>query len=258
MDVALNFIFSAFGPVVALCIVAVWLLRLRAPGGRALRRFAMAAAVYYLLASLSIVPYGISRWLAAGYRQLRPDRVTAGTIAIVVLGGGDRLVQGWTDRLTVTTPVEAERVLEAARVFRMLSPAWIISSGGEPDPTSHGEPSATTMRDELVRLGVPPGRILLESRSRNTHEEAVLIAPMLKRLGVEHTILVTSSTHMRRSLGAFRAVGVDAIPAVAPGWDPPSRWEDRLPSGEGLDNSATVAHEIGGIVYYWLRGWWRR
>jgi len=56
---------------------------------------------------------------------------------------------------------------------------------------------------------------------RTTHDEAVLVAPMLKRLGVQRTILVTSAIHMPRSLGTFRAAGVDAIPA--PALDPGAR-----------------------------------
>ena len=63
---------------------------------------------------------------------------------------------------------------------------------------------------------------------------------------------------MRRSLGAFRAIGIDAIPAIARGGDLPSQWWEWLPTTTGLEWSGRVAHEAGGMVYYWLRGWWRR
>jgi uncharacterized SAM-binding protein YcdF (DUF218 family) len=255
MAAALGFVFSASGPIAVLCVIALWLWR--RPASRAVRPFAIAAAVCYVLAGLSIVPYGVNRMLAIGYHQFLPDSLPSGKTAIVLLGGGDQFIQGWTEGLTVTTRVEAERVLEAARVFRLIAPAWLISSGGKPLPTDIGEPSSTTMRDELVALGVPRDRILLETRSRNTHDEAVLIAPMLKSLAIDRVVLVTSETHMRRSVGAFRAAGVDAIPAVARGWDPPSRWGEWLPNWEGLEDSRVVAHEVGGIAYYWLRGWWR-
>lgn len=255
MGAALYFIFSASGPIIALCFVAVWLWR--RPSSPLPRRLAGALAIFYVLASLSIVPYGITRLLSIGYHQLHAEEVPPGPTAIVLLGGGDQFIQGWTESLTVTTPTEAERVLEAARVFRLISPEWIISSGGEPDPKPYSQPSATTMRDELVRMGVPPGRIVVESTSRNTHDEAVLIVPMLKALEIHHVVLVTSASHMRRSLGAFRAMGVDAIPAIAPGGDPPSKWSEWLPSPDGLEWSRVVAREIGGIPYYWVRGWWR-
>lgn len=255
MGSLLGFFFSASAPILALCIIALWVSR--RPASAAARRFAVVVAVCYLLASVTIVPYGLGRLLGIGYHQLRAEEVPAGTTAVVLLGGGDQFVQGWTDSLTVTTPAEAERVLEAARVFRLISPAWIISAGGQPEPLDRGIPSGETMRDELVRLGVPAQRIVLESRSRSTRENALRVGPLLQSLAVQHVVLVTSDTHMRRALGAFRAVGITAIPAAAPRGGPPSRWHEWLPNANGLEWTRTIAREAGGIPYYWLRGWWR-
>jgi uncharacterized SAM-binding protein YcdF (DUF218 family) len=255
MGKLLNIVFSASGPIVALFIVAVWVMR--RPSSPRIRRFAFAVAVFYVVVGTSVIPYFASRLLTVGYHQLRAEDVPAGRTAIALLGGGDEFVQGWTESLTITSPNEAERVLEAARVFRLISPAWIISSGGEPEPQTLSEASATTMRDELTRLGVPRDRIVIESASRSTHENAVNVVALLKSRAIDHVVLVTSATHMRRSLGAFRAVGVNAIPAIAPGGDWPSRWYEWLPSTNGLESSGSIAHEVTGIPYYWLRGWWR-
>jgi uncharacterized SAM-binding protein YcdF (DUF218 family) len=251
-----DFVFSATGPIAVLVVIAVWLHR--RPASSSPRRFAIAAAIGFVLAGMSIVPYGASRLLAAGYHAFRAeDLPSSRATAIVLLGGGDQFIQGWDGSITVTMPIEAERVLEAARVFALIAPAWIISAGGQPEIDDPGEPSAVTMRDELVRLGVPSGRIALESRSRTTRENALFVASMLKSLAIDRVVLVTSDTHMRRSLGAFRAVGIDAIPAIARGGDPPSRWSEWLPTNVGLAWSGRVVHEVGGIVYYRARGWWR-
>jgi uncharacterized SAM-binding protein YcdF (DUF218 family) len=250
-----GFIFSASGPIVSMCVIAVWLVR--RPSSTAARRVAIIVAAFFGLSGITIVPYALSRMLSFGYHPLRPDDVPAGTTGVVLLGGGDLFIDGWTDTITVTTPIEAERVLEAARVFRLIAPKWIISSGGRPNPNQSGDPSGVTMRDELVALGIPASRIVVESKSRNTHENAAYVAPLLRSLAVDRVILVTSETHMRRSLGAFRAVGVTAIPAVARGEGWPSRWHEWLPNGNGLERSGAVARELGGIPYYWLRGWWR-
>jgi uncharacterized SAM-binding protein YcdF (DUF218 family) len=248
--------FSPSGPIVVLVIAAIWLSR--RPSSTMARRFVIAAAVAYALASLHIVPFGISRLLTFGYHQFKASDVEPGTTAVVVLGGGDEFVDGWTDQITVTTNIEAARVLETRRVFRLISPAWIISSGGHPNPDDRAQVSSLTMRDELVRLGVPQERILLESASRNTYDEAVLLAPMLRSLGIQQLVLVTSDTHMRRSLGAFRAVGLNAVPAIAPDPRLPTRWFWWIvPTGDGLESSGEVIHELLGIPYYWLRGRWR-
>jgi uncharacterized SAM-binding protein YcdF (DUF218 family) len=256
MAAILGYVFSPSGPIVVLVIAAIWLLRW--PSSTIARRFVIAAAVIYAFASLHIVPFGISRLLTLGYHQFKASDVEPGTTAVVVLGGGDEFVDGWTDQITVTTNVEAARVLETRRVFRLISPAWIISSGGHSDPDDRAQASSLTMRDELVRLGVPQERILLESASRNTYDEAVLVAPMLRSLGIQQLVLVTSDTHMRRALGAFRAVGVKAVPAIAPDARLPTRWFWWIvPTDGGLELSREVTREVGGIPYYWLRGRWR-
>src|SRR4051812_26760421 len=107
MAAGLGYVFSPSGAVIALALVALWLSR--RPASAPARRFAIAAALFYLFASLAIVPYCFSRVLAHGYGQLRASDVPAGTTAIVLLGGGDVFVEGWTGSMTVTTPIEAER-----------------------------------------------------------------------------------------------------------------------------------------------------
>ena len=114
------------------------------------------------------------------------------------------------------------------------------------------------MRDELVRLGVPESRILIESRSGNTHDEAVIVKPMLASLHVDRVILVTSELHMWRAVGAFRATGVDVIPAKARGVFTTLPWYLWIaPSNEGLNEGALLAHEVFGIPYYFARGWFK-
>jgi uncharacterized SAM-binding protein YcdF (DUF218 family) len=105
---------------------------------------------------------------------------------------------------------------------------------------------------------VPASRILLESESENTHDEVVLVAPMLAARQIDRVILVTSDVHMRRSIGTFHAVGIEAIPAIAqdPAWVPSWRgW--LLPSPLGLETSSGVAHEIAGFAGYAVRGPYR-
>jgi uncharacterized SAM-binding protein YcdF (DUF218 family) len=149
-------------------------------------------------------------------------------------------------------------VLEASRVFRAIDAAWVISSGGKVHLDEPAVPSGESMRDALMQLGVPRERIVVETESRNTHEEAIVIAPMLRSLQVDQVVLVTSDIHMLRSLCTFRAAGVDAIPAIArnPYADAPPR-QRVVPGERGLMLSSAVAHEVLGIGYYYVRGWCR-
>jgi uncharacterized SAM-binding protein YcdF (DUF218 family) len=70
-------------------------------------------------------------------------------------------------------------------------------------------------------------------------------------------VLVTSDVHMRRSVGAFRAAGLSVIPAPARSPRRPTPWRlDVLPSQAGLDEADSVGHELLGLAYYRLRGWY--
>jgi len=252
----LDVVFSATGALLGLFIAVVWIVA--SPRSRVARRLVVSIATFYLLASIYAVPAGLSRFLAAGYQRI--DRVDGpgDRTAIVILGAGDEIVWGWDEWLLVPNAGGGARALEAWRIYQMLNPRWVIGSGGEFGIRSRVDASSANMRDLLVRLGVPRDRIVLESASLNTRDEAVLIAPMLRELGVDRVVLVTSAVHMRRAIGAFRAVGVNPLPAIAP--DPKYRlrwvawWR---PGREGLTFSSQVAHELAGIPYYWLRGWLR-
>ena len=61
-----------------------------------------------------------------------------------------------------------------ARVGIFFDPARGVTGG--PAQGVDVEPGAVTMRDGLVRLGIPPDRIVIESLSTNTREEAVFVA----------------------------------------------------------------------------------
>ena len=234
---------------------ALWLSG--APRSRAARLTALFVASFYLLASTYVVPQTVAALLTRHVPRFEPRGITGSGTAIVLLGAGSQHIQGVDSATSVMFPAEAARVLEAARVFARLSPDWVISSGGA-DPVDD-QPSSIVMRDALVQLGVPAARIVLESTSRTTRDEAILIAPLLKSLNVQRTILVTSAIHMPRSLGAFRAAGVAAIPAPAtdPGAFLPRRLRWR-PSETALRFSSEVMHECVGLPYYAARGWWTR
>jgi uncharacterized SAM-binding protein YcdF (DUF218 family) len=195
----------------------------------------------------------------AGFRPLSTHNLPQGPTAIVVLGSGTFTARDWEERrLAILDRPAASRLLEAYRVFTMTDAAWVISSGGLPIPSDREEPGGATMRDALIRLGVPAARILVETISRTTRDEAVIVRDMLAPLDVQTVILVTSDVHMRRSLGAFRAQGILAVPAIARHPRANMPWIGwLLPSASGLDEAGDVWHEILGIAYYSARGWYR-
>ncbi len=256
MNSVVRFFVSTTGAVAALLVAALWLWR--RPHSRSARRFLLASAIFYSLASVYAVPAIVGRMLSIGYHEFTAADVPPAPAALVVLGSGALVVRGWDDRVDLMTDIAAARVLETARVFRLMDPAIVISSGGLPTPDDDSEPSGQNMRDELVRLGIPAERIIVETGSSNTHDEAVIVTPILRSRGIERMVLVTSDTHMRRAIGTFRAEGWRAVPAIAPDPNFSAPWGDWLiPSGHGLEFSRQVSRELMGLPYYWLRSWLR-
>ncbi len=249
------FVFSTGGALLVVAAAVLWFAG--RPRSASARACAVGVAVAYVLASTYAVPAGAARLLARPYHRFAQTDVPSGRVAVVVFGAGDDEVPGWDGRVAIPNTVAATRVLEAWRVFRLASAEWLISSGGNSD-ASDTEPSGINMRTLLVQLGAPASRIIVEAESRETHENAVNSAAILRSLHADHAILVTSAVHMRRSMGAMAAAGVSAIPAIAPDAWFDNDWIDWLtPSNHGLYFSGEVVHEILGLPYYRVRGWLR-
>ena len=251
-----RFLFTPGGLAFTVLAGVLW-LRAR-PASAGPRRYLFVVALTYILASTYAVDYLLGRVLVVGFHPFSQSDVPSGRTALVVLGSGSFTARDWSgDQFSVVDPAAAMRVIEAVRVYRLVNPEWVVSSGGlvtkTAGPLSSG---GVTMRDELVRLGVPGSRILVDSESSNTHDEAIIVKSMLASLHVDHVIVVTSELHMRRAVGIFRAVGIDPIPAKARGVFTALPWYLWIiPSNEGLDEAGLLAHEVFGIPYYLARGW---
>ena len=167
------FIVSTGGFELFVLVGCLWLFV--QPRSPAARRFLLLVAIVYTLASVYATSHAGARLLAAGYEPLTEVDVPPGRRAIVVLGSSSFTARDWRDnRFSIVDPPAASRVLEAVRIYRLLDAQWVVSSGGSVRTSDSREATGTTMRDALVRLGVPPPRIIVETRSRNTHDEAVI------------------------------------------------------------------------------------
>jgi uncharacterized SAM-binding protein YcdF (DUF218 family) len=254
---AVTFVFSPGG--VVLCALICAIAQIVRPTSPRPRYALLAVSLAYLLATIPATGNFASRVLLIGLAPFTKTAVPPGRTAIVVLGSGGLTARDWdANAYSIVDPAAASRVLEAARVFRAIDAAWVISSGGHVRLDEPDQPSGEGLRDSMVLLGVPLDRIVVETRSRNTHDEAVIVASMLPSLRVDHVVLVTSDTHMLRSLCTFRAVGIEAIPAISrdPYADQPPRTRLR-PSDRGLRNFSATVHEVLGLAYYYSRGWCR-
>jgi uncharacterized SAM-binding protein YcdF (DUF218 family) len=191
-------------PAAPLLLIGVALLFMRA-------RPSMARAVAWvgvaLLWALS-TPFVAGPLLAMAQQYPALDlSQPSGAGAIVILGAGDSALapeyqSNAPDGDTLQRIAYGALVAQATRLP-------ILVSGG---PGQTSDSVASVMANSLQRDFHCPVR-WLEERSRNTHENAVFSAAILRGAGIGRIILVTSAAHMARSVAEFHAANLQVVPA---------------------------------------------
>jgi uncharacterized SAM-binding protein YcdF (DUF218 family) len=187
------------------------------------------------------------------------DAHEAGPVgAIVVLGGGIRYLKVRSDALAYPYDSTTLRVLEGARLFRLLGTRPLVVASGGITTFGSRASEGTVIAEGLARLGVPQDRIVLEEKSRTTRDQAINVTRMLAARGVHRFALVTSPTHMLRASAAFRAQHADVVPSIT-ALGPDARRKRRffVPNQDSLDISDAAVYDYAGTVYYWARGWFQ-
>lgn len=114
---------------------------------------------------------------------------------------------------------QADRLGQALFLYKTGRVQKILISGGSTDLFFMGREARQEGREALRFLGlagVPLGDLLWETRSRNTRENALFSARVLRsRFKTSRCVIVTSAFHMRRALGCFERVGIRAVPFSA-------------------------------------------
>ena len=110
------------------------------------------------------------------------DAPPAPTGFIVLGGAEDRLVG--QARKAPTLNEAGERMLEAVALSRKFPDAKIAFTGGDAGIFYKSDTEAEGAAALLVSMGVAPERLILESKSRDTYENAEFLKAELERLGI--------------------------------------------------------------------------
>jgi len=174
---------------------------------------------------------------------------------IIILGGFE---DGWVSagRNGLAINEAAERLTEGVRLARRWPRAKVVFTGGVGGLLAWGSDAAGPVSQFLQDVGIPPQRIVLESKSRNTHENATLTRELLEPNPGERWLLVTSAYHMPRSIGTFRAAGFDVTAASVDYRTRDARDLVRMFSSipSGLERLDLGVREWIGLLGYWLTG----
>ena len=233
---------------------ALLLLALAFSWKRPARARAMLAAGLLILAGLGSGP--VAERLVAPLERAYPvpPRAVKADAAVVLAGTVD-LARSTPERVELYH--RAERIFEGARLVTEGRARWLVISGGSGDPERPEVREAELLAVLARQLGVPSERIVLQTRSRTTHEDAAYTVPLLRERGIQSFFLVTTAMDMPRAVACFRKEGAEPVPfpvdfRVTP---PATGWKRWIPGTGTLLLSAEAIHEYVGYAAYWVLGY---
>nr|WP_255720506.1 YdcF family protein [Acuticoccus kalidii] len=154
--------------------------------------------------------------------------VTEAPDGIIVLGGYLAPSRSATQHHVVFNENASRFTEGAALAVRFPDAKIILTDGAEIDGGPSGaELAAAKMRE----LGIDPARMIVESRSRSTYENALFSHDLVEPKPGERYILVTSDAHMPRAIATFAQLGWPGLVA----------WPVA-----GLDDGGALWQKVGG------------
>jgi uncharacterized SAM-binding protein YcdF (DUF218 family) len=216
--------------------------------------FRIAAASLVLLLMLAVLPVGYLLANKLENRFPRWDAARGAPAGIIILGGAIS-PEISADRGEPEIVSAGMRTITIAKLAKQFPQVRIIYSGGNASLIPGQPPEADFVGPLLDDMGVSRDRVTLETRSRNTAENATFSYEIAKPKLGERWLLVTSAAHMPRAMGCFRRAGftVEAYPVdwrtlTHPGFP------ITLAPAENLVRTDQAVHEWIGLVSYWLSG----
>lgn len=169
---------------------------------------------------------------------------------IVVLGGGGSYSSQLPSPGRLSSASLA-RLIEGIRLQRQIPGSKLVLSEGN---IFGSGPVAEAMAKLAEDLGVKKEDMILETESHDTEGQASLILPIV---AIDRFLLITSASHMPRSIALFRKAGMNPIPAPtdfesirAENWRPAAFY----PSAGGLRKAELAVHEYLGLAWSKIRG----
>ena len=174
-----------------------------------------------------------------------PERLEeTGADVIIVLGGGAISDVRDVDGSGTLCASPSSRLLTAVRLQKILD-VPILLSGGQVYADSGAE--ALIAERVLKYLGVSDEKILTETKSVNTTQNAVYSAEILREKNFKRPLLVTSAFHMKRAVLNFSRQNFEVIPYPTDytvSHNPTFRYTKLRPQAEALLLNVTVLQEV--------------
>jgi uncharacterized SAM-binding protein YcdF (DUF218 family) len=216
------------------------------------RRLGVLGAALLLVFGLLPTSHFLMRALEARFPQ--PD-LPAQITGIVLLSGAER---------AVATEASGEPQLNSAagrytttlRLAARYPGARLVFTGGPTADPVTGELGQTGVgREILTSVGLDPSRLTFEEGSTDTCDNATNTKALLKPRQGDTWVVVTSASHMPRTVACFRAAGWEVIPQPADSHAAATGlYVSDFKMSHNLAILDVAMHEWVGLAYYRLAG----
>jgi uncharacterized SAM-binding protein YcdF (DUF218 family) len=217
---------------------------------RRLRRLFIFSGVFLLyLLSLGPVADTLLKPLESAAHPLKGP---PGPADAVVVPGGGSVDRSWIGAPPVPNSETYTRLVTGVELAKKKNIPLVLAGG-------NGEPFATTLNDADVMakaayaMGMPPDRVIIENRSKNTPENAREVRKLLKG---NRIILATSAYYMKRAVAMFTRQGFSVIPAPAYHLAQTRKrgFALLIPRAQNLAASSTALAEWMSLAWWRIRG----
>jgi uncharacterized SAM-binding protein YcdF (DUF218 family) len=174
----------------------------------------------------------------------------------IIMGG----MSGWNeDYQRLQFIATSDRVAQGIDLYQRGLVKKLIISGGTGSVKYPEDREAPHVKQYLVRWGIPAEDVLIDSTSRNTRENALHVKTLFYQPGKQY-LVITSASHMRRTLGCFRGLQMPVTP-----WPVDSKVTQKgrfkfsslvLPNPGALLEWHVLLHEWLGFLGYKVAGYY--
>lgn len=194
----------------------------------------------------------LARLALLAIEQRFPARASVdGEVEGIIVLGGVMSRSDMSDRIAMLPP---PRIATFIRLAQNHPNARLLFSGGSGELDGGGASEALWVRRWLAHAGIEEHRLLLDTASRTTAENAHLSRELAKH-PTGRWILITSALHMPRAVGTFRAHGWDVVAwPVDHLTSPSSTWAGPWFSSDAEVLMGMAWKEALGLAAYRLSG----
>lgn len=219
-------------------------------------RLNSAALCVLLLQGWEPLPDALLRHLESQYAGPMQGAFLQAYAGVVVLGGALDPAYAWQGhgQGQVALTEAAERMTVPIALLQQNPNLRLLFTGGEGDLFVKGLTEADRAKIFFDNMGVPAARVIYESASHTTYENAIFSARMPGVNQAQPWLLLTSAFHMPRSMALFRKAGWNVTPypvdfraGVQTPWT-------QYSLERGARKWHLALHELVGLLAYQLAG----